>query len=144
MSPDVFFALGDTDLAVRRIMSAKIYVFGTDYKYQREDKVLSKNQLDGFESVISVICVKNKIRLITEEFNLEALKESNLSESFPKKISNSLNLKYIYCDPDNDQRCEFGIWQENYIRASHIMDSATAEQIQSEIQESSKKERNVD
>jgi len=55
-------------------MDRKIYVFGTDHNYPREDPSLSKDQIDQFETEIENSCNDLNICLLAEENNLEAQK----------------------------------------------------------------------
>lgn len=119
-------------------MLSQVYVFGTSHEYQRPDSKVPTSSIHKFEEALKAICATQKIALIAEENNLEAQTERKLGDSLPCKLAQLISLHHLYCDPDRKTRTALGIRQENDIRASHLFDDVTEEDIQAELMESHK------
>lgn len=120
-------------------MDRKIYVFGTDHNYPREDPSLSKDQIDQFETEIENSCNDLNICLLAEENNLEAQKQNDLKHSLLHHVSKMLGIVHIYCDPNRKQRAKLGIQQENDIRVSYIFKNIDEQNILNKIRDSHRK-----
>ncbi len=104
--------------------------------YQRPDTSISVDHISMFKKEILKVISRYSIEALSEENSLEAQNEHGLKHSLPYDIAESQQLTHQYCDPTRAERLELGIQQENDIRASHILDDADEDTIQSEIKAS--------
>lgn len=110
-------------------------VVGTSHKYQKANREVSAEAVSAFKSHLINLCTKHSVNQISEEFNLEALKEQGLSSSVAEQVAGDLNIKHQYADPDRSQRRRLGIRQENDIRAENFMDGLEGEALEKHIDE---------
>ncbi len=117
-------------------MEYRVIIIGTDHRYQRRDVELDNRAHELFTLLLRNLASEHGVRGIAEECNLAALAEYDVEESTVEAIARDLKVPHRYCDPDRRERAALGISQENDIRAGHILDNVSEEQIQSEIQDS--------
>lgn len=87
-----------------------LYLIGTDHKYQHNSEryiSVPKNEIEEFVIHLKTICENKNIRAIGEEFHETHLKEDR-KLTIPKNVAVGLNIKHIYCEPDDDEAEKLG------------------------------------
>lgn len=82
-----------------------VYIIGVGHSVQC-DKKLSFSITKEFINDLRQLVVNSGIKLIAEEFSLEALSKQPLplSSTITEDIANKLNINHKYCDPDSKER----------------------------------------
>lgn len=117
-------------------MNRIIYVIGTDHRYQYLSNELEDRDHQGFRELIEYTITDKNISLISEESNLEALKEKGVTESVLQSISKETGLAHLFTEASRIYRNENGMEQENNIRASAFFEGISEKDIEDRIQAS--------
>jgi hypothetical protein len=110
----------------------KIYIIGTAHKLQTSNGCRTRD-LEAFKDYLREVCKRTSIKAIAEEMSLEALTESNMTESTCEAITKELSLQHQYSDPDRATRQRLGIRQENDLRAEGFLKNWSGEELQRNI-----------
>jgi hypothetical protein len=117
-------------------MQPRVFVLGTDHRFQRRDKEFADSQHERFEAFILQVVDANKIAVLAEENNAEALAEAGVAESTIEITARERGLPHRHCDPDRAERTRLGIRQDNDIRISAFFEGLAESAIQQRINES--------
>ncbi len=83
------------------------YLIGTNHANQLE------GQKDGdsvtFAKYLSAFCSDNRIDLIAEELNEEAIAKWQAGGSVAKSVASRLFIRHCFCDPDREERQRLGV-----------------------------------
>lgn len=95
-----------------------IYLVGIKHEYQhdgsdRVDESAKRNFIAALENMIKECGVS----LIAEEFSVQALKNSNATVSTARHIANKLNIKHLFCDPNDEERKNIGVPSREIIKS---------------------------
>ena len=110
-----------------------IVLIGTNHNYQRPVKGQYAKGIKKFRHTLHKLCQQYKIRAIAEEMSLHALHEHGVAESVAQQVCADLGLRHQLSDPSPDERSELRILQNNDIRAEHLRDGWTQEQIEVDV-----------
>ena len=120
-------------------MPPTVFIIGTSHAYQFGEGAVfgettcSPEKAILFRSLLISLCEQHRIRGIGEELSVDTLSEMNRAESIPNIVAASRSLPHRYCDPDQLERANLGIRDENYICAIGQMSRAPLGQIEQEI-----------
>jgi len=117
-------------------MNRSIFVIGTDHRYQHLSNELGDHDHRKFRELIEFTISDKNILLISEESNLEALKEKGVQESALQLISKKTGLSHLFTEANRNYRNANGMKQENDIRALAFLDGLKEEEIVERIQNS--------
>jgi len=93
-------------------------------------------QHDTFSSMLIEQIATNKIQLLSEESNEEALQSLGASISALQIIAKQVHIKHLFTEATLEYRNTNGMEQENLIRASGFLNNLTEEEILSKIERS--------
>ena len=110
-----------------------LVLLGTCHKFQRPVDSQYAGEIAQFRILIRDMCLKHNLAAIAEEMSLYALKEENVTESVAQQVCALLSLRHQLSDPSPEERRKLGILQDNDIRAEHMFDEWTQEQIEADV-----------
>ena len=110
-----------------------IVLVGTDHRFQRPANGPYAKETERFRNTIRALCRQHKINAIAEEMSLHALLERGVSESGAQQLCAELCLHHLLADPSPEERRELAIRQDNDVRAEHLFDNWTPEQIEADV-----------
>lgn len=110
-----------------------VFLIGTAHKFQRQVKGPHADGIAQFRILIRDLCLLHNLAAIAEEMNLHALQEWNVTESVAQQVCNLLGLWHQLSDPSPEERFKLGIRKDNDIRAEHVSDEWTHEQIEADV-----------
>jgi len=110
-------------------MTRIIALIGTSHKYQRPGHPAESE----FRSLINQVCASLKVQAIAEEMSLEALAQQHATQSICEKIAKAAGLPHRYCDPDNEQRRDLNIRDEQNIQDEGFNCNWNPERIEEEV-----------
>lgn len=120
-------------------MPPTVFIIGTSHAYQFGEGAVfgetacSTEKAILFRGLLISLCEQYKIRGIGEELSVDALSEMNRAESIPRIVAAELSLPHRYCDPNQSERVNLGIRDENYISAIGQMSRKPPGEIEQEI-----------
>ena len=117
-------------------MNQAIFTIGTDHKYQNLSTVILEDKHKGFARLITEIVLARSIELISEENNIEALKENNIEKSALQKIADQMGRLHLFTEASRSYRANNGMEQENNIRKSGFFKNLCEDEIHSKIEQS--------
>ena len=110
-----------------------VVLVGTAHKFQRPINGPHAEGIDKFCHTVRALCHRHKVRAIAEEMSFHALEEKGVTESVAQQLCAELNLCHQFSDPSPEERSKLGIRQDNDIRAEHMFDGWTHEQIEADV-----------
>ena len=110
-----------------------VVLVGTDHKFQRPLNGPTIDEAGQFRAMIQYLCLQHSLAGIAEEMSLRALEENNCTESVAQQECALLGLHHQFSDPPREERYKLGIRQDNDIRAEHMVDGWTPEQIEADV-----------
>lgn len=110
-----------------------VFLVGTDHKFQRPVNGPATDGIAQFRTMIQGLCLQHDLAAIAEEMNLPALQKYGVTESVPQQVCALLGLHHQLSDPSHEERYKLGIRQDNDIRAEHMLDEWTQEQIEADV-----------
>ena len=110
-----------------------VVLVGTSHKFQRPVNGPHADGIAQFRILIRDLCLQHDLAAIAEEMNLHALQEWNVTQSVAQQVCNLLGLRHQFSDPSPEERYKLGIRQDNDIRAEHVFDEWTQEQIEADV-----------
>ena len=110
-----------------------VVLVGTDHKFQRPLNGPTIDEVEQFRAMIQNLCLQHNLAGIAEEMSLRALEENSCTESVAQQVSGLLDLHHQFSDPPREERYKLGIRQDNDIRAEHMLDGWTREQIEADV-----------
>lgn len=110
-----------------------VYLVGTAHKFQRPVNGPHADGIAQFRIMIQAQCLQHDLAAIAEEMNWHALQKWNVTESVAQQVCALLGLRHQLSDPSPEERYKLGILQDNYIRAEHMIDEWTQEQIEADV-----------
>ena len=110
-----------------------VVLVGTNHKFQRPVDGSNADGIAQFRSTIMDICLRHKIAAIAEEMSLHALQEKNVAESVAQQVCTLLGVHHQLSDPSPEERYKLCIRQDNDIRAEHMLDEWTREEIEADV-----------
>jgi Asp-tRNA(Asn)/Glu-tRNA(Gln) amidotransferase B subunit len=122
--------IGESKVAV------DIFIFGTHHGYQYMSEEFTKRQHVAFSSMLIEQITANKIQLLSEESNEEALQSLGASVSALQIIAKQVHIEHLFTEATLEYRNANGMEQENYIRASGFLNNLTEEEMSSKIEHS--------
>jgi hypothetical protein len=87
---------------------ANIYLIGTSHRYQLRARDADRD-IDEFVVYLTRAATRFKVCAITEEMCLESVQQAGVAESVCQKLSQSLGIPHLYCDPDMAERAALGM-----------------------------------
>lgn len=117
----------------------RVFLIGTSHAYQFGegvtfgDTTCTPEIATQFRQYLAYVHNLHGTRAFAEEMNLEGLAEMKQAASLPKLVADELSILHRYCDPTNQERAQLGIRQDNDIRAEHMFDEWTQEQIEADV-----------
>lgn len=110
-----------------------VVLIGTDHKFQRPGNGPHLKGVAEFRHTLHNLCHQHKIIAIAEEMSLYALQEKGVSESVAQRLCAEQGLPHQFSDPSPEERWKLGIRQDNDIRAEHLSDGWTDEQVKVDV-----------
>jgi hypothetical protein len=110
-----------------------VVLVGTAHKFQRPVNEPNADGIAQFRNMIKDLCPQHEIAAIAEEMSWYALQEQNVTESVAQQVCALLGLRHQLSDPSLEERYKLGIRQDNDIRAEHMFDGWTQEQIEADV-----------
>lgn len=111
-----------------------VVLVGTDHNFQRSVNGPHAEGIAQFRIWIQELCLRHHLAAIAEEMSLYALEENNATESVAQQVCALLGLRHQFSDPaSREERYKLGIRQDNDIRAEHMFDDWTQEQIEADV-----------
>ena len=110
-----------------------VVLVGTAHKFQIAATGDLASAAGEFRKFLRDLCNEHKVRAVAEEMSLHALREKGATESVAQRLCAELGLLHQFSDPCPQERCALGIRQDNDIRAEHLCDGWTQEQIEADV-----------
>lgn len=117
----------------------RVFLIGTSHAYQFGENVVFGDTTctpeigTEFRQYLTIAHNLHGIRAFAEEMSLDALAEMGRTVSLPKLVADELSVLHRYCDPTHQEKAQLGVHQDNYIRAEHMFDEWTREQIDADV-----------
>ena len=119
--------------------TTRVFLIGTSHAYQFGEGVVFGDTMctpeiaTQFRQYLADVHNLHGIRAFAEEMSLDALADMEKTVSLPKLVADELSVRHRYCDPTHQEKAQLGIRQDNYIRAEHMFDGCTQEQIEADV-----------
>ena len=110
-----------------------LVLVGTAHKFQRPVNGPYIEGIALFRDMIHDLCRQHEIAAIGEEMSWYALQEENVTASVAQRVCALLGLRHQLSDPSPEERFKLGIRQDNDIRAEHLCDGWTQEQVEADV-----------
>jgi len=110
-----------------------VVLVGTAHKFQRPVNATHADGIAQFRIMIQELCLQHDVASVAEEMNWHALQEWNVTASVAQQVCALLGLRHQLSDPSPEERYKLGIRQDNDIRAEHVFDEWTSEQIEADV-----------
>lgn len=110
-----------------------VVIIGTDHPYQRVTDE-GVEEIRQFRSAILDVVTSQAIEAIAEEMSKEALQRYGATYSVAELLCAELGIPHQFSDPTNSERYRLGIRQDSDIRAEHLTDGWTEEEIEADVQ----------
>ena len=110
-----------------------VVLVGTAHKFQLPVNGPHADGIAQFRIMILDLCRQQDLAAIAEEMNSHALQENGVTESVAQQLCASLGRRHQFSDPSPEERYKLGIRQDNDIRAEHLFDEWTQEQVDADV-----------
>lgn len=110
-----------------------VILVGTAHKFQIAAAGDLASAAGEFLKFLHDLCSEHKVRAVAEEMNSHALQEKGATESVAQRLCAELRLLHHFSDPCPQERYALSIRQDNDIRAEHLFDGWTQEQIEADV-----------
>lgn len=111
-----------------------VVLVGTDHNFQRPVDGPHSEGIAQFRKRIQELVLEYGLAGVAEEMSLSALEEYDVKESVAQQVCASLGLSHQFSEPSSrEERYKLGIRQDNDIRAEHMFDDWTHEQIEADV-----------
>ena len=110
-----------------------VVLIGTDHRYQRASDADDGDETQ-FRNTILEILDRQAIKSIAEEMSKEALAHHGAKNSIVELVCTERGIPHQFSDPTNSERLRLEIRQDSDIRAEHLSDGSTQEQIEADVE----------
>lgn len=112
----------------------RTYQYGAGNAWNREAPCTPEDE-QAFRQMLTDVATKQNVVCIAEEMNEDGLAEAKKSESVPQIIAGILDLPYVFCEPNRQERVDLGVTQENDIRIFAFMNEKTSEYVEAALKD---------